>query len=57
MAMAIANKGRHEAELVDEPVVVGDALGGLSVNELNVEVVDIGHGLDGDGAGVALVEC
>jgi len=26
------------------------------VNELDVKVVDIGHGLDGNGAGVALAE-
>jgi hypothetical protein len=49
-----ANKGRDEAELVDEPVVIGDALGGLGVDKLDVEVVDVGHGLDGNGAGVAL---
>lgn len=50
------NEGRDETELVDELVVVGDALGGLSVNELKVKVVDVGHGLDGDGAGVTLAE-
>lgn len=48
------NERRDEAELVDEPVVVGDALGGLSVDELDVKVVDVGHSLDGDGAGVTL---
>jgi hypothetical protein len=26
------------------------------VNELKVKVVDVGHGLDGNGAGVTLVE-
>ena len=26
------------------------------MNELNVKVVDVGHGLDGNGAGVTLVE-
>ena len=49
-----ANKGRDETKLVDELVVIGDTLGGLGVDKLDVEVVDVGHGLDGNGAGVTL---
>jgi hypothetical protein len=49
-----ADKGRDEAKLVDELVVIGDTLGGLGVDKLDVEVVDVGHGLDGNGAGVTL---
>jgi hypothetical protein len=50
----MANKGRDETKLVDELVVIGDTLGGLGVDKLDVEVVDVGHGLDGNGAGVTL---
>lgn len=49
-----AHEGRDEAELVDELVVIADALGRLGVDKLEVEVVDVGHGLDGNGAGVTL---
>lgn len=49
-----ALEGRDLAELVEQAVVIADALGGLGVDLLDLEVVGLGDGEDGRRARVAL---
>ena len=49
-----ALEGGNLSELVELQVLGGDALGWLSVNELDVEAVRLRDSEEGGGAGVAL---
>lgn len=49
-----ALEGGHLAELVELAVVIADALGRLGVDDVELEVVGLGHGEDGGGARVTL---
>tara|TARA_R110002060_G_scaffold12882_6_gene18349 strand:+ start:231 stop:482 length:252 start_codon:yes stop_codon:yes gene_type:complete len=50
------DKGRDLAELVDFEVFGGNALRWLSLNDLDVDIIGLGHSANGGGAGVALLQ-
>lgn len=47
-----SNEGWDLSKLVDLEVLVGDTIRGLRLDDLEVNIVGLGHGADGDRAGV-----